>query len=172
MDNGKLKLKTVPVAELKASPYNPRKITPSALDGLTRSIETFGMVEPIIVNTRSGQVVGGHQRLEALKRLGIEETPVVEVDLDDTNERALNLALNNPGLQGSFSDDVTALLMELKSHVPEDVYSGLRYDDIYTTVSPELVPDFAPVSADEQSRLDQKALVICPECGHEFAPSP
>ena len=31
-------------------------------------------------------------------------------------------------------------------------------------------PDFEPVSADEQSRLDQKKLVTCPECGHEFRP--
>ena len=31
-------------------------------------------------------------------------------------------------------------------------------------------PDFAPVAADEQGRLDQKATVKCPDCGHEFTP--
>src|SRR6266516_5404283 len=31
-------------------------------------------------------------------------------------------------------------------------------------------PAFEPVSADEQGRLDEKANVTCPECGHEFAP--
>jgi hypothetical protein len=31
-------------------------------------------------------------------------------------------------------------------------------------------PDFEPATADDQSRLDQKAKVTCPECGHEFTP--
>jgi len=31
-------------------------------------------------------------------------------------------------------------------------------------------PDFAPVSADQQGRLDQKAKVKCPHCGEEFTP--
>jgi len=31
-------------------------------------------------------------------------------------------------------------------------------------------PDFQPVGIDEQGRLDQKAKVICPECGCEFTP--
>jgi len=31
-------------------------------------------------------------------------------------------------------------------------------------------PNFQPVSEDEQGRLDQKAPVVCPECGHEFVP--
>jgi len=31
-------------------------------------------------------------------------------------------------------------------------------------------PDFSPVGADEQSRLDEKKLVTCPECGHQFRP--
>jgi hypothetical protein len=31
-------------------------------------------------------------------------------------------------------------------------------------------PDFEPVAADEQSRLDEKKMITCPECGHEFRP--
>jgi len=31
-------------------------------------------------------------------------------------------------------------------------------------------PDFEPATADDQSRLDQKAKATCPECGHEFTP--
>ena len=29
-------------------------------------------------------------------------------------------------------------------------------------------PDFQPVGADEQGRLDEKSKTKCPECGHEF----
>ena len=29
-------------------------------------------------------------------------------------------------------------------------------------------PDFDPVAGDEQPRLDEKAMICCPQCGHEF----
>jgi hypothetical protein len=32
------------------------------------------------------------------------------------------------------------------------------------------VPTFEPVGIEEQGRLDEKAKVCCPECGHEFTP--
>ena len=33
------------------------------------------------------------------------------------------------------------------------------------------VPDFQPVSEDEQPRLDQKVPIACPHCGEEFIPA-
>ena len=39
-------------------------------------------------------VVGGHQRLKVLKELGYTDIEVVYVDLNDTEEKALNIALN------------------------------------------------------------------------------
>ena len=57
-------------------------------------MERFGAVQPIIWNERSGYVVGGHQRLKVLRRKKVQEVAVVVVDLDETEEKALNLALN------------------------------------------------------------------------------
>jgi ParB family chromosome partitioning protein len=33
---------------------------------------------------------------------------------------------------------------------------------------PDVMPDFEPVSVDEQGRLDEKKPIECPECGHHF----
>ena len=77
-----------------ASPYNPRKISDHDLAALQRSLRFFGTVEPIVVNRRSGHIVGGHQRVRAAEAEGIEALPVVYVDLDDSSEKQLNLALN------------------------------------------------------------------------------
>ena len=42
--------------------YNPRKISRHDMKVLQRSLREFGAVEPIVVNKRSGKIVGGRQR--------------------------------------------------------------------------------------------------------------
>ena len=51
-------------------------------------------MEPIIWNERTGRVVGGHQRLKVLLEKGAEEIETVVVDLDEKNEKILNVLLN------------------------------------------------------------------------------
>src|SRR5213594_1155776 len=97
-----------------ASPYNPRSISEHDLGALRRSLRFFGTVEPIVVNRRSGRIVGGHQRVLAAEAEGIAELPVVYVDLDDPSEKQLNLALNR--IHGEWDEKMLEeLLAELKA---------------------------------------------------------
>ncbi len=92
-----MNIETKKVAELCPAPYNPRKdLKPGdpEFEKLKRSIETFGYVEPVIWNSRTGNVVGGHQRLKVMQALGHEAVECVVVDLDESDEKALNVALN------------------------------------------------------------------------------
>lgn len=85
------------VSELKDAPYNPRinvKDNPEFYKKLKHSIDKWGIVEPIIWNKRTGNVVGGNQRLAILQDNNVQETEVVVVDLPDNDEKALNIALN------------------------------------------------------------------------------
>ncbi|MBP2032683.1 hypothetical protein J2Z42_001357 [Clostridium algifaecis] len=61
---------------------------------LKRSIETFGYVEPVIWNKKTGNIVGGHQRFKVLKQEGAKEIECVVVDISSDEEKALNVALN------------------------------------------------------------------------------
>lgn len=90
-----MEIKKLKVKDLKYAPYNPRKMSDEMLEKLKRSIKEFGYVEPIIVNQRNMQVVGGNQRLKVLEDLEIEEVEAVIVDLDDAKEKTLNIALNS-----------------------------------------------------------------------------
>lgn len=112
------------VADLCEAPYNPRHISDGALEALKHSLERFGMVQPIIWNKVTGNVVGGHQRLKLLRTFGVEETDVVVKDLDETEEKALNLMLNNDAAQGSFTAAADAILEEIRESMPE-VYDEL-----------------------------------------------
>jgi hypothetical protein len=131
--SGQASIRTVPLAELKGAPYNPRAISPEALAGLKASIARFGLVQPIVVNKRTGHVVGGHQRIRAMLETGEQEAMVVEVDLAPTEERALNLALNSRHIEGEWTDALGRLLDEVKLDLPGlfvDLRLGELLDDV------------------------------------------
>ena len=88
----------VPVAELKAALYNPRKWSKEQLEALMESIRRFGTVDPLIVNSApecKNNLIGGHMRLAAMKALEYVEAPVVYVNIpNEAKEKELNLRLN------------------------------------------------------------------------------
>ena len=62
------------VSEINPAVYNPRKdLQPSdpEYEKLKKSILEFDMVEPLVWNKGTGNLVGGHQRLKILKELGL-----------------------------------------------------------------------------------------------------
>jgi ParB-like chromosome segregation protein Spo0J len=89
-----LEIKRIPLSEINPAKYNPRKdLKPGDLEyeKLKKSIETFGYVEPIVWNRQTGNIVSGHQRLKILRHRGETEIECVVVDLDEQQEKALNI---------------------------------------------------------------------------------
>lgn len=82
------------ISDLKPAPYNPRKSNEKQEANLKKSLEKFGVVEPIVVNKRTGYIVGGHFRIRELKKLGYKEVDCVIVDLNEDDEKELNIRLN------------------------------------------------------------------------------
>ena len=74
--------------------YNPRLISDRVLEDLKNNIQRFGFLLPVIINQRTNRMVGGHQRVKAAERLAIDQIPVRLVDLDEIQEKVLNLSLN------------------------------------------------------------------------------
>lgn len=92
-----MEIKIMPITDLVRASYHPRKKAKpgdAVYEKLKRSIIEFGYVDPIIWNSRTGNIVGGHQRIEVLRDLGVSETEVSIVDLPLEKEKALNIALN------------------------------------------------------------------------------
>jgi len=82
------------ISDLIPAPYNPRQSTAKQEKYLKESLEKFGLVEPIIFNKQTGYIVGGHFRVRELKKLGIKEIECVIVDLNEADEKELNIRLN------------------------------------------------------------------------------
>ncbi len=108
-----MEIKRIPVEQINPAPYNPRKdLKPGdpEYEKLRRSIQEFGFVEPLVWNKRTGNLVGGHQRLKVLIEQGVREVEVSVVDLDDQRERALNIALNK--ISGDWDNEKLKDLLE------------------------------------------------------------
>ena len=133
--------------DLKPAPYNPRAISDEALIGLGHSIKEFGLVQPIIWNKRTGHVVGGHQRIKALQAAGETDAQVVVVDLEESREKALNVALNSPAISGQFTDHLQPILDALKAEVP-DLFDRLLLKELIGNVPSQNIndPDDLPVA--------------------------
>jgi ParB-like chromosome segregation protein Spo0J len=96
----------MPLEQLHTADYNPRvALEPGdpEFERLKNSIETFGEVAPIVWNQRTGRIVGGHQRLAVYKHLGRQTATVSVVDLDEKEEKLLNVALNKIKGQWDYS---------------------------------------------------------------------
>lgn len=126
-----MKFEKIDISLLKPAEYNPRKdlkSTDKEYQKIKRSIEEFGYVEPIIVNS-DDTIIGGHQRLKVLKDLGYKEVDVVKVEVDKTKEKALNIALNK--ISGEWDMATLTEVMEDLQLVNFDLeITGFDIDDI------------------------------------------
>lgn len=129
MELGNCNVVRMSLDQLNPAPYNPREIDDKSFSGLSYSVDKFGLMSLIIWNKRTGHIVGGHQRYKVLQEAGETETDVVEVDLSDEEEIALNIALNNPKSRGDFSADVAALLAKSEIQIGS-AFNHLRLNDL------------------------------------------
>jgi len=145
-------LLTKKISEISAAKYNPRKISDEAMGRLTKSLAEFGNIQPITWNARTGNVVGGHQRLKVYKAMGKTEVDVWAVDLDEQKEKAANIALNK--LSGEFDMpmlkdileeiDTGNLDMEITGFGMDEI--ALMMEDAHPEVTEDEVPE-VPVDA-------------------------
>lgn len=87
----------IDINQLNPADYNPRNLTDEQFDNIKSSLNEFGFVNPLVVNSnpqRKNTLVGGHQRLKVAKELGYNEVPIVYINLTEQQERELNIRLN------------------------------------------------------------------------------
>lgn len=120
------------IDELVPADYNPRKDLQEAdkeYQDIKRGIQTYGLVIPLIMNKRTGNLVNGHQRLKVLKALGWTEVDVSVVDMDEKKEKALNLALSR--IDGDFDNKaLTNVMSEIRTAGIDPITLGFTKSEI------------------------------------------
>lgn len=93
-------------------PYvnNPRN-NDQAVDAVASSIKNFGFKVPIVIDSKN-EIINGHTRLKAAKKLGIEEVPVIVADdLTEDQIKAFRIADNKVAELADWDEEL--LLAEL-----------------------------------------------------------
>lgn len=159
----KFKIKYIPIDDLNPAPYNPRTISREEMIKLTKSIDNYGFVDPVIINIQTGNIVGGHQRVEAARFLDLKEIPIIEVDLSPEMEKAFNLALNK--ISGDWDlPKLKDILGELDLGDFDIELTG--FDEIEIE---QLMTSIQLDDPEEKEREPQEIKCECPECGHKFS---
>lgn len=118
------------LADLAPADYNPRRISPKAMQGLKASLERFGELGGIVFNRRTGNLVGGHQRVKALLALGETHAEVRVVDLPTAEEKAANLALNHPGIGGEWDEALLRVVLDETARGLPTMFEELQLADL------------------------------------------
>ena len=110
----KLKVEYIPIEDIKPYENNAKIHTEEQIEQIKKSIEEFGMNDPIGIWGKDNIIIEGHGRLMALKELGWTEAPVIRLDdLTDDQRKAYTLIHNQTTMNTGF--DIDILNEELQS---------------------------------------------------------
>ena len=115
-----MEVKTLKFVDVVEAFYNPRKLlkkSDKAYQDIKKSLETYGSVEPLVVNDVNMRLISGHQRLQIMRDMGLTEGEFSIIHIEDpTEEKALNIALNK--IKGKFDN---AKLFDVLREIKDDV---------------------------------------------------
>ena len=148
-----MKIEEIEISKLKPATYNPRQITTKQYNDLKKSIERFGLVDPIIVN-KDNTVIGGHQRLKIIKSMGEKTIGCIVLDLNKEQERELNIRLNKNS--GEFDFDI----LSSEFDIDELVDWGFKHIDLGLNIDKidEDVEDSATITIKEDDLIKAQDL--------------
>ena len=164
-----LQVTYLPTASLTTAERNPRTHSDAQIRQIAASIAAFGWTNPILVDEHA-RIIAGHGRLAAAQQLGMPQVPTITLaGLDAAQRRALVIADNQLALTAGWDADLLRTELEALKELEFDLdLLGFGDDELADLLDD---PDFAPSAIGDQSRLDERSPVTCPECGHVFAPS-
>ena len=110
----KFETATINRGQIKNAEYNPRRISDHAKKKLKDNIKRVGLLDTIVVNKNTMNIVSGHQRisiLDSLERKKDYNLTVAMVDLSEKEEKEQNIFFNNTKVQGEFDTDILASML-------------------------------------------------------------
>lgn len=120
----------LPTDKLKANSRRSRTHDERQISMIMGSFSTFGLVNPLVVD-QDLVILAGHARLEAAKRLGIIEVPVVRIDhLTETEKRAYVIADNRIAEKAGWDVEVLAEELRFLSQTIEFETEVIGFDSI------------------------------------------
>lgn len=146
------------IKDLLSHEKNPRKLSDLDEKQLKLSIERFGLIDKPIIS-KSGGVIGGHQRIKVLKKMGVKSVECWVSNKDLTQQEIDELCIKLNRVQGEWDWEILS--------------KDWNLDDLlqwgFTAEECALEGSFAAIEHHkEPSAETEKKKTKCPSCGHEF----
>lgn len=158
-----LKIINKNIDDIKEYENNAKEHTDWQIEQIANSIQEFGFNDPIAINT-DNQIIEGHGRLLAAKKLGLIEIPcIVLTGLTEVQERAYIIAHNKITMNTDF--DLDRLLYELNALKVENFnlnLTGFSEYEIENLLEETEEINLDEFISDEEKKSKEKR---CPHCG-------
>src|SRR5436309_9720011 len=142
------RIETWPIDRLIFYARNPRK-NDSAVDRMCESIREFGFKIPVLARS-DGEVIDGHLRLKAARKLGITEVPVILCDeWTAAQVKAFRLMVNRSVTWADWDEDLLALELQDLNEADFDLtltgFNPHEIDGLLAITDEEKANDVPPV---------------------------
>lgn len=107
MAKAEMNIQKIKLADLKPDPDNPRIIRGKQFNQLLESLKAHGQREILSVD-QNMMLISGHQRFEAMKKLGFEEAWCDVINITEEERIALNISMNSDTLRGEWDREKLA----------------------------------------------------------------
>jgi len=161
-----VELRRVPAKSLAPNPRNWRKHPKAQADALRGVLAEVGIADAVLAREREDgvlELVDGHLRAETL---GDREVPVLVLDVNE--EEAWKILATHDPLAAMAEADPQILDDLLREVETSNEQLKAMLDELGRE-SGNNPPEFEPSTEEQQSKLDEKSLTTCPECGHVFS---
>lgn len=164
---------TIPLERINHAPYNPRvELEPDdpEYQQIKDSILNHGMMQPIVYNEKTGNAVGGNQRLKILRDMGVEEAVCAVVNLPLAIEMEANIALNRLGNMWD-QPKLRDLMLQLKQSgydTSKTAFSDYEVDKLTQDMNATVSSFFEDDSDEAEPKEKKTRTYICPHCGEVF----
>ena len=146
-----LQVEYVPIGDIFPYENNAKIHTDEQIEEIANSIQEFGMIDPIGV-WKNNEIIEGHGRLLACKKLGIKEVPIIRLDeLTDEQRKAYALAHNKLTMNTDF--DFSKLDEELEALKNIDMSQFGFEENIDIEEPHEIIEDNPPEEVEPRVKL-------------------
>lgn len=151
------KTETRKISSLKPYHKNPRRLTEKQFKEIEASITKFGLTDKPLVQP-DGTIIGGHQRIKVLKKMGYKEIPVLVADPALDEKEIEEAVIRHNKNTGEWDWDVLANCFEMPDLInwgfEEEEFLGLEVEDLG--------------DAEDEEEEKPKQCKMCPHCGKEL----
>jgi len=103
-----MNIESVKISKLKGWKNNPKKHN---IDAIVNSMKRWSVTKPVLAHKETMMIIAGHGRVEAMKRLGMTEAPVVFLDMPLEEAKAYALVDNQTTISEGWDDPILAKAM-------------------------------------------------------------